>query len=159
MKLAAVDHQQGQASSDTILELARTRQEQAAGAYAGALTPSEAWTLFSRGAASLVDVRTAAELCYVGRVPGVQHVEWRGADRPAVTDFLAELKEQAAPGDTLMLLCRSAVRSHHAAAAATAAGWRQVFNVLEGFEGRRNPLQQRGAIDGWRHRGLPWIQD
>jgi hypothetical protein len=31
--------------------------------------------------------------------------------------------------------------------------------VLEGFEGQRNHAQQRGAVDGWRKHGLPWIQD
>jgi hypothetical protein len=34
-----------------------------------------------------------------------------------------------------------------------------VFNVLEGFEGELDAQQQRGHGDGWRLRGLPWVQD
>ncbi|MDH5208543.1 MAG: rhodanese-like domain-containing protein, partial [Burkholderiaceae bacterium] len=39
------------------------------------------------------------------------------------------------------------------------AGYARVYNVLEGFEGQRNHSRRRGEIDGWRHRGLPWVQD
>ena len=39
------------------------------------------------------------------------------------------------------------------------AGFTQVFNVLEGFEGEIDALQQRGHGDGWRFHHLPWVQD
>lgn len=142
-----------------LLERARARTEATEGAYAGAVTPPEAWQLMSEGVARLVDVRTSAEVHYVGRVPGAQHVEWHGRDAAQVARFIAGLREVAAPDDPVLLLCRSAVRSHHAAVAARAAGFTQAFNVLEGFEGQRNHAQQRGLIDGWRRHGLPWIQD
>ncbi len=146
-------------SPEQILDLARTRIEATQGAYAGAVTPPEAWQLFNTGAAYIVDVRTAAELQYVGRVPGAQHVEWHGKDAAQVQVFMARLLDVIDPRRPLLLLCRSAVRSHHAACAATAAGTAQVFNILEGFEGQRNHERQRGRIDGWRHHGLPWEQD
>lgn len=149
----------GQDPAADILWRARARQGEAQGGYAGAVTPPEAWALLQAGAARLVDVRTAAELSYVGRVPGALHAEWQGKDKPAVERFLATLAEQTERGEVVLLLCRSAVRSHHAAAAATQAGWSAVFNVLEGFEGQRDHAQQRGHIDGWRHHGLPWLQD
>ena len=144
---------------EEILARARTRQHEAAGDYAGAVSPPEAWALVQAGAAHLVDVRTGAELSYVGRVPGARHAEWQGKDEAAVLRFLAALAAQAGPGEVVLLLCRSAVRSHHAAVVATRAGWGAVFNVLEGFEGQRDHAQQRGHLDGWRHHGLPWIQD
>jgi hypothetical protein len=50
-------------------------------------------------------------------------------------------------------------RSALAAEAAAKAGFTQVFNVLEGFEGEIDERQQRGGSDGWRFHGLPWIQD
>jgi hypothetical protein len=50
------------------------------------------------------------------------------------------------------------VRSHHAAALATANGYAAAFNILEGFEGDKNPQGQR-TIAGWRVAGLPWRQD
>jgi rhodanese-related sulfurtransferase len=45
-----------------------------------------------------------------------------------------------------------------AAEAAKKAGFTDVFNVLEGFEGEIDAQQHRGGADGWRHRGLPWVQ-
>ena len=126
--------------------------------YAGALVPTEAYALLQAGA-KLVDVRTRPELLYVGAVPGSIPVEWQ--IYPANTrnpDFLAQLAQAAAPGDTLMFLCRSGVRSHYAAAAATQAGWGDCYNVREGFEGDKDAAQHRSTVGGWRKAGLPWVQ-
>jgi rhodanese-related sulfurtransferase len=126
--------------------------------YAGALTPAEAHRLMQSGG-KLVDVRTRPELLYVGYVPGSVQLEWQtypgNARNP---DFLDQLAQAVAPGDTLMFLCRSGHRSHFAAAAATQAGWRDCYNVLEGFEGNKDAEQHRNTVSGWRKAGLPWIQ-
>ena len=55
-----------------------------------------------------------------------------------------------------MFICRSGGRSHQAAAAASAAGYTESFNVLEGFEGEVDPQGHRGTVGGWRKAGLPW---
>lgn len=145
---------------DSAVIFARARARGAEDrAYAGAVGPTEAWALVVAGAATLVDVRSAAELQYVGRVPGAHHAQWNGHDPAAVAGFIAALRAQFEPGAPLLLLCRSAVRSHHAGQALAAAGWPAVYNVLEGFEGQRDHAQQRGHLDGWRRHGLPWIQD
>jgi rhodanese-related sulfurtransferase len=57
-----------------------------------------------------------------------------------------------------MLFCRSGVRSHHAAIAVTQAGYTNAYNVLQGFEGDKNPNGQRNTLGGWRAAGLPWKQ-
>lgn len=144
---------------DALLHRAQARQGAAGGAYAGAVLPPEAWQLFAAGYARLVDVRTAAEVHYVGRVPGALHIEWHGQDAAQVRRFVSALGDAVRPSEVVLFLCRSAVRSHHAAAVACAAGYVRAFNVLEGFEGQRDHAQQRGHIDGWRRHGLPWIQD
>ena len=149
----------GEPSPEQVLDVARTRLESTHGAYAGAVTPREAWRLFRTGVARLVDVRTTPELRYVGRVPGALHVEWHGRDPGQVERFLSSLRTEVEPDEVVLFLCRSAVRSHHAAGVADEAGFDHAFNVLEGFEGQRNHAQQRGLIDGWRHHGLPWLQD
>jgi rhodanese-related sulfurtransferase len=147
-------------SQDTaaIKQAAADRAKQLQLPFAGALTPAEAHALMRAGA-KLVDVRTKPELLYVGRVPGSVPVEWQtypgNAQNPAFLDQLAEAVE---PGDTLMFLCRSGVRSHDAAAAAAKAGWRDSYNVLEGFEGAKDAEQHRGSVGGWRKAGLPWVQ-
>ncbi len=148
-----------EALGERILDVARTRLEATEGNYAGAVTPPEAWQLFSDGRVRLVDVRTTPEVRYVGCVPGAQHVEWHGTDPAQIERFLRDLGAVVQPAETVLLLCRSGVRSHHAARVAHDAGYANVFNVLEGFEGQRNHSHQRGFIDGWRSHGLPWIQD
>ena len=57
-----------------------------------------------------------------------------------------------------MFICRSGLRSHHAAAAAAKAGFPQCFNVLEGFEGDKDASAHRNSKGGWRVAGLPWEQ-
>jgi len=147
------------ASADAILDLARTRRIELELPYAGAVTPTEAWTLVSQGRARIVDVRTPAEYRFVGAVPDSVNIEWRGADILPSAMFVSALRGVARPADTVLLLCRSGVRSNAAARAAAAAGFGSVYNVLEGFEGQRTHAGHRGEIDGWRRHGLPWVQD
>jgi hypothetical protein len=60
---------------DRIRQAAAERARQMKLPYAGALLPGEAHALMQAGA-KLVDVRTRAELDWVGRVPGAELVEW-----------------------------------------------------------------------------------
>jgi rhodanese-related sulfurtransferase len=57
-----------------------------------------------------------------------------------------------------MFICRSGNRSHFAAAAATEAGFRDCYNVLEGFQGNKDANGHRDRLGGWRAAGLPWYQ-
>jgi len=128
--------------------------------YAGRVSPQLAWTLFSQDEAQLVDVRTAEERKFVGHVPGTLHVPW--ATGTALTRnprFARELEAKVKKDDVVLLLCRSGKRSALAAEVAAKAGFTQVFNVLEGFEGEIDDQQHRGVSDGWRFRNLPWVQD
>jgi rhodanese-related sulfurtransferase len=128
--------------------------------FAGGVAPAEAWALAQAGIAVLVDVRTAEERKFVGHVPGSAHVAW--ATGTALTRnprFARELEVKVRKDQVALLLCRSGKRSALAAEVAAKAGFTQVFNVLEGFEGEIDEAQHRGAADGWRFRGLPWLQD
>jgi len=146
-------------SVDAILERAAARGREQGVPYAGLITPAEAWRLSEAHAASIVDVRTRPEWELVGRIPESVLVEWRRYGETAPNaEFAAELAARFEPEDTLLFLCRSAVRSHHAAEIATRAGFSKSFNILEGFEGEIDSDQQRGRLAGWRKAGLPWIQ-
>ena len=128
--------------------------------YAGAVSPELAWKLFSDGKALLVDVRTTEERKFVGHVPGSLHVAWAvGTALTRNPRFVRELEAKTGKDVVVLLLCRSGKRSVLAAEAATAAGLRHVFNILEGFEGELDSRLHRGNADGWRHHGLPWEQD
>jgi rhodanese-related sulfurtransferase len=143
---------------DDIKKAAADRARKLGLPYAGALLPAEAYALMQRGA-KLVDVRIQPELLYVGKIPGSVTVEWQSypGNRPN-PEFLGELAASARKDEPLMFICRSGARSHGAAEAATRAGWRECYNVLEGFEGDKDPEQHRNSVGGWRKAGLPWIQ-
>jgi rhodanese-related sulfurtransferase len=148
-------------SPDDILARARERARSSKLPYAGALTPAEAHAfLAQKPDAKLVDVRTKAELEWVGRVPGAITVEWNtwpGGKQNA--DFVRELQAQVpASAAPVLFLCRSGGRSHNAAAVAAQAGYTNAFNVLEGFEGDKDQQGHRNTVGGWRAAGLPWVQ-
>lgn len=144
-----------------ILENARALAQEAGLPYAGSVLPADAWALVQGGQAVLVDVRSAEERKFVGHVPGAAHVAWAtGTSLTRNPRFVRELEAKlGGKGDPVLLLCRSGKRSALAAEAAAKAGLTQVFNVLEGFEGELDAAQRRGTSDGWRFRGLPWVQD
>ena len=143
-----------------ILELARRRGAAKELTYAGEVTPLEAWTLVESAPGTvIVDVRTHAEWNWVGRVPNAVEIEWmHWPERDRNANFLKQLEAQVDKEGMVLFLCRSAQRSHHAAALATEHGFNQCYNILEGFEGDKDANQQRGAVGGWRKAGLPWIQ-
>ena len=58
----------------------------------------------------------------------------------------------------VILICRSGKRSLEAGRVLVEAGFREVYNVLEGFEGELNEHHQRSTLGGWRFHGLPWEQ-
>ena len=128
--------------------------------YAGGIPPELAWSLVSAGEARLVDVRSAEERKFVGHVPESLHVPWAtGTSLTRNPRFVRELEAKVGKEARVLLLCRSGKRSALAAEAAAKAGFTQVFNVLEGFEGEIDAQQHRGGQDGWRFHGLPWVQD
>jgi rhodanese-related sulfurtransferase len=145
--------------TSTAFEAAFVRKHALDVMYAGAVTPQEAWTLASAGAATIVDVRTHAEWQYVGRVPDAPLIPWRTyPDNQVNRHFLDELAQRVPKAQPVLFLCRSGLRSHAAAQAATEAGWSAAFNILEGFEGDLDEAGQRGRRNGWRLWGLPWSQ-
>lgn len=144
--------------TESIKRLAADRAKQGALPYAGAVTPKEAYALMEAGAV-LVDVRTKAEVYWVGRIPGSVLVEWNSYPEVARNPlFLEELAQSVAKDTPIVFLCRSGHRSHYAAIVATQAGWRECYNILEGFEGDRDAREHRSSINGWRVAGLPWVQ-
>lgn len=143
-----------------ILSLAQERAKAMNLPYEGALTPREAYEVLQLAPGSkLVDVRTRAELDWVGRIPGAVEVEWihyPGGARNQ--NFAAQLKHQVDPESLTLFICRSGGRSDLAARLATEAGYQDCYNVLEGFEGDRDANGQRNRVGGWRYAGLPWTQ-
>jgi len=143
---------------DDVKKTAAERARKMGLPYAGALLPAEAHELMQAGA-KLVDVRTKPELAYVGSIPGAVTIEWQTyPGSRANPEFIGELAALPRKDEPLMFICRSGARSPGAAEAAMRAGWRETYNVLEGFEGDKDASGHRNTVGGWRKAGLPWTQ-
>jgi len=139
----------------------------------GEVDPDEAWKILSEvESARLIDVRTRAEWSFVG-IPELGEAnskpifaEWSSFPDMSVNTAFAEEIEAAVGPDgpgPFLFLCRSGVRSLHAAHAVAAhfAGKGVAvtcINVAEGFEGDVDASGHRGNHNGWKARGLAWRQ-
>ncbi len=111
--------------------------------------------------ALLVDCRTEIEFMYVGHPVGAEHIAWQEAPDWEIDRDFADKVKRLAKGDLarpILLICRSGQRSQLAGSALEAAGFANVINVAEGFEGPLDESFHRGTLGGWRFRGLPWQQ-
>lgn len=134
---------------------------------AGEIGSSEAWEILSGDAgARLVDVRTSAEWAYVGVCDlssiGKEpiQVEWQSfPDMSVNPDFCQEIEKAGLPRDArLLFICRSGVRSKAAAMAIAQRGYKNCYNIIDGFEGDPDHDRHRNSMNGWKVGGLPWIQ-
>ncbi len=135
--------------------------------YAGDVSPKEAWEILQDDPrAVLIDVRTDAEFAYVG-VPDLSAlgkelvcIPWKVFPAMDVDPgFSEKLATTGIEKETVLLfLCRSGVRSRHAAERMTAEGFTRCFNISYGFEGDRDSSKHRGTKNGWKVDGLPWVQ-
>jgi rhodanese-related sulfurtransferase len=139
--------------------------------FAGDVSVEDAYAMLAKDEhAALVDVRTQPEWQFVG-VPDLAALgktpifrEWQTYPAMQVAaDFVRgladELQRQGVDKTSpVLFLCRSGARSRQAAIALTSAGWTHCYNVADGFEGPLDGERRRGAVAGWRARGLPWTQ-
>ena len=134
--------------------------------YAGDISPREAWEMLEATEdATLVDVRTLPEWQFVG-LPDLTAlgrqaslVSWQVWPGMGVNPNFVDEVATASRGGPMLFICRSGVRSAHAAAAATARGLGPCYNVSEGFEGARDGEGHRGRAGGWKAAGLSWKQE
>lgn len=133
------------------------------------VTPVEAWELLNNNPqAVLLDVRSRVEYEYVGHPPDSVNIPWKDAPDwqidPAFTDKVRATMVSLRPDVRrceelpILMLCRSGARSRTAGELLQQQGFTRVYNVAEGFEGDRDQNMHRNTINGWRVRGLPWVQ-
>tara|TARA_Y100000768_G_scaffold214040_1_gene161288 strand:+ start:7874 stop:8329 length:456 start_codon:yes stop_codon:yes gene_type:complete len=139
--------------------------------YAGDINPKTAWSILENYDESLlVDVRTKAELNYVGYADlsslkksfiNIEQQFFPGGNLNE--NFVAELEEvitENVPNKEchVIFLCRSGARSSRAASMMAQHGWINCYNIASGFEGDPDEFHHRAKINGWKYEGLPWIQ-
>jgi rhodanese-related sulfurtransferase len=157
----------------SVPELKRTKL----GQY---LSSQEAAKFINQNAskALFLDIRTPAELMFVGmpaqadaNVPYMKEPDFPAWDGVKGTfklelnpEFLPEVRRRLAakglkPTDPIVLICRSGDRSAAAANLLAEAGFKNVYSVVDGFEGDlagEGPKAGQRAVNGWKNAGLPW---
>ena len=125
------------------------------------LKPKEAHDFLQKqsagGAASTAAAR--CEYLFVGHPIGAHHVAWNdGPDWEINPHFVGQVKKVASMNRPVVLICRSGQRSVDAGIELEKAGFSDVYNVLEGFEGALDEDITAGRLGGWRKENLPWEQ-
>jgi rhodanese-related sulfurtransferase len=120
----------------------------------------------------ILDVRTQEEYLFVGH-PAMawniplffQSYEWDHAKQKFPMkpnpDFITKVKQIANPNDTLLVTCRSGGRSAMAVNQLAGAGFKNVYNITDGFEGDKveepnSVFLGERKMNGWKNSGLPY---
>ncbi len=137
------------------------------------LTPADAAAALDAEPGILfVDVRDPIEVSFVGHPAPVDAIvpfkivkmefdEKKGAYKEAPNpDFVKNVEAITArdgfgKNHPIIVICRSGNRSASAANALAEAGYTNVWNLVEGFEGDKDKAGMR-TVNGWRNAGLPW---
>ena len=138
------------------------------------VTAKEAWEKWKvePEKVMILDVRTPEEYLFVGhptmawKIPiATQSYEWDATKgkfpMKLLPDFVSRVKEVAKPDDTILVMCRSGGRSAMAVNLLAEAGFKHVYQILDGMEGDavEDPdsvfLGQR-LKNGWKNSGCPW---
>ncbi|TNE89016.1 MAG: rhodanese-like domain-containing protein [Deltaproteobacteria bacterium] len=118
----------------------------------GSASPTEALAILrSDRGARLVDVRPS-EAFEAGHPDGAVSMPFVGALANELADRATEAFE---PGQTLLVIGHSGMRSGAACRVLEAAGF-QAVNVVGGVDGLPSGRFGMGA-PGWRELGLPWV--
>lgn len=155
------------ASGNEVPERKRTTL----GLYVTAAEAYEMW-LSAADTVKVIDVRTPEEYAFVGHpemswnIP-IAFVTYQRKDSRFEygsrmnPDFVAHVLEVAAPTDVLLVTCRSGGRSAMAVNALAAAGFKNVYNIIDGVEGDKvhdpdSVFDGKRMRNGWKN-SAPWV--
>jgi rhodanese-related sulfurtransferase len=144
------------------------------GLYVTAKEAYDMWQADPEGV-RILDVRTPEEWVFTGHAPMAWNIpfallayEW-DTERNAFPwelnpGFVSAVKEWTVPDDTILVSCRSGGRSAMAINTLAAAGFTNVYNILDGMEGSKvddpeSVFHGMRMKNGWKNSGLPWTYD
>jgi len=143
------------------------------GLYLTAAQAHEKWKA-APDKVKIIDVRTPEEYAFIGHpemawnIPFAfvtyQRKNGKTEYGPKLNpDFVAEVKKIAVPTDTLLLMCRSGDRSARAVEKLAAAGFNNVYTIIDGFEGDKvtdpeSVFYGKRMRNGWKN-SAPWVYD
>jgi rhodanese-related sulfurtransferase len=141
------------------------------------LTAKEAFSKWHVDADKVVvlDVRTPEEYIFVGHAPMAKNIPVRVLNpeltakkkRPVMEpnpDFVSQVKRDYKVSDTILVMCRSGGRSAMAVNLLAEAGFKNVYNITDGFEGDsvKDPqsyFNGKRVKNGWKNSGAPWTYE
>ncbi len=138
------------------------------------ITAKEAYEMWKANPEKVIvlDVRTNEEFVYIGHpemawnIPAfLQDYHWNAEKKllPIYPnpEFMQRVKELFKPEDTLVVTCRSGGRAAFAINQLAAAGYKNVYNLVDGIEGDKvddaeSIFNGKPMKNGWKNAGLPW---
>ncbi len=142
------------------------------------LTAKEAYEMVKAdpGKVLFVDTRTPEELYFVGYTPMIDKnipiayvdytkikekkgkAKFASVMNPKFVQQIEEALKAKGLGkdDKIILICRSGSRSAKAAKILDKAGYKNVYTVVDGFEGDKDKTTHKRTVNGWKNAGLPW---
>lgn len=142
------------------------------------VTAAEAADMLNDPSVVFIDVRSRAEVSFLGLPSRVNvHIPYmvmpmvamydsdaKGYGLELNPDFPMDFKSYAEAhglsGDTkIILICRSGSRSARAADLLNDMGYKNVYSVIDGFEGDKakdGPGKGQRVLNGWKNAGLAW---
>ncbi len=156
-------------SQETKIELPKEKQT-TLGLYVTAAEAYEKWQA-APDSVKVIDVRTPEEYAFVGHAEMAWNVpvafvtyQWKDGKTEYGAkpnpDFIAGVKKLTKSTDTLLLMCRSGGRSAMAVNQLAAAGFKDVYNITDGFEGDKvkdpeSVFLGKRMKNGWKN-SAPW---
>ncbi len=146
-------------------------KETVLGLYVTSAEAYEQWRL-TPGKIKMLDCRIPEEYVFVGHAPMAHNIPSKfftdkfNAEKKSFVmqdneDFLEEAKKRLKPEDTIFVMCRSGGRSAETVNKLANAGYKKVYNIIDGFEG--DTVKDPGSYfdgkrlrNGWKNSGAPW---
>jgi rhodanese-related sulfurtransferase len=141
------------------------------------VTAAEAYEMWKANPdkVKILDVRTPEEYTLVGHAPmagNIPSMLWRGKWNEERKDFPLEnnpqfedlVKKRFESDATILVMCRSGQRSAMAVNRMAKAGFTNVYNIVDGFEGDKvtdpeSYYKGKRKLNGWKNSGAPWTYD
>ena len=122
----------------------------------------------------VLDVRMVEEYVFLGHAEGAVNIpvafpkyQWHADKRKygfeINPDFIDHVKEVFKPDDTIVAMCRSGGRSAAAINMLAKAGFTNIYNIIDGFEGDtvddpESVYHGKRMKNGWKN-SAPWTYD
>ncbi|MCF6245905.1 MAG: hypothetical protein L3J69_00960 [Desulfobacula sp.] len=120
----------------------------------------------------ILDVRTPGEYIFVGHAPMAVNIPLKFLNKSvnlltmkismtANENFIEEVRKKFKKTDTIFVMCRSGARSAASVNLMAAAGFKNVYNIIDGFEGGTINIpgsykNGKRLVNGWKNSGAPW---